>query len=189
MSLTLITGPSTEPVTLAQFKQHARISRDDEDALCEACIRAARVYAERVQRRQLCTATWRLSLDCFSAEIRVPLPPLQSATIQYVDANGDTQTLDPSAYQVDAYREPGRIVPAYGTCWPDTRCQPNAVTVTFVAGYGAAAAVPETTKQAIKLLAGSFYENREGLVTGTIVAALPLGVESLLSAECWGGYA
>jgi uncharacterized phiE125 gp8 family phage protein len=186
--LVLVEPPVSEPVTLAQQKVHARIARDDEDSLVNGYLRAARLYAETFQRRQLLTATWRLTLDAFPACITLPLPPLQTVdSITYVDADGATQTLAPAAYLVDSSREPGRIVPAYGQCWPRTRCQPNAVSVTFTAGYGALPTdVPETTRQAIKLLAGHYYENRES-ATAQSLSDIPLGVESLLSVERWGG--
>ncbi len=190
MSLSLVTGPASEPVTLDQFKTHARIIRDDDDAFSQSCIVAARQYAEAKQRRQLMPATWRLTLDAFPEwYLGIPLPPLQSITsIAYVDDNGATQTLNPSLYIVDTYREPGLIVPAYGQAWPVARFQPNAVTVVFVAGYANAAAVPDATKHAIKLLASHYYENREAVVTGTITGVLPLGVDALLSATHFGGY-
>lgn len=205
----LVTQPAQEPITLAQFKEHARISRDDEDATIKGYIAAARLYAETRQRRQLITATWRLTLDGFPCAgvtypygcytygtepdqfaIKVPRPPLQSVTsITYVDTDGVTQTLDDDLYRVDAESEPGRITPAYNQSWPYTRPQTNAVTVTFVAGYGATpATVPATTRQAIEMLAAHFYENREAILTGTIATPTPLAVESLLEAESWGGY-
>jgi len=191
MTLSLVTPPTAEPVTLAQQKLHSRVTLDYEDSLIEGLIRAARQYAETVQRRQLITATWRLSLAQFPCELVLPLPPLQSVTsINYVDGAGDTQTLSPSLYIVDAYREPGRIVPAYGTLWPTARCQPNSVNVTFVAGYGDLPSdVPESTRQAVKLLTGHWFENREAVVMGTISGVLPLAVESLLACEKWGSYA
>lgn len=190
MTLSLVTAPALEPVTLAQQKLHSRIVSDAEDSLIEGFIRAARIHAETVQRRQLITAMWRLSLDQFPCgPIYLPLPPLQSVTsVTYVDAAGQTQTL--ADCQVDTYREPGRIVPAYGSLWPTARCQPNSVNVIFVAGYGDLSSdVPESTRQAIKLLAGHYFENREAVVVGTITSVLPMAVDALLSDGKFGGYA
>lgn len=201
MPLKLVTPPACEPVSLAQFKTHARISRDDEDATIRGYIMAARQYAESRQRRQLITATWRLTIDSFypcgesrslfeTAAIKIPLPPLASVTsITYVDEDGATQTLDSSLYLVDTQSEPGRIVPAFNQVWPYTREQINAVAITFVAGYGGTpGSVPATTRQAIQMLASHYYENREAAIVGTISAVTPLAVDSLLSAEDHGGY-
>src|SRR5581483_2308224 len=62
--------------------------------------------------------------------IRLPKSPLRSVvSVQYVDTGGNPQTLDPSRYLTDLVGQPGRIAPAYGTFWPITRRQINAVTV------------------------------------------------------------
>jgi len=50
------------------------------------------------------------------------------------------------------------------------------VTVRFVSGYGLAAAVPTLLKQAMLLLIGHWYANRESVVMtgrGQIVAEMP----------------
>ena len=71
-------------------------------------------------------------------------------TLKYVDTSGTLQTLvQDTDYQVDADSEPGRLLPFPGKYWPPTRRQANAVQVTFVAGYGLAAAVPDTIVCAI----------------------------------------
>jgi uncharacterized phiE125 gp8 family phage protein len=190
MPLSLVTSATAEPVTRQQFKAHARITRDDEDGVIDGYLLAARRYVETALRRQLVNATWRLTLDCFPACIDVPLPPLSSvSSITYVDTDGATQTLNSSLYRVDTYSQPGRITPAYDQVWPATQAVTNAVTVTFVAGYGATyASVPQTIRQAICLLASHWYENREPIVVGTITAPLPMAVESLLSLESTGAY-
>jgi uncharacterized phiE125 gp8 family phage protein len=87
---------------------------------------------------------------------------LQSVTsIIYVATDGTSTTLATTEYQVDATTEPGRVAPAYGKIWPVTRAQMSAVTVVFVAGYGAASAVPDLIKTAMRLLVGCWYEQRE----------------------------
>lgn len=119
--------------------------------------------------------------------IIIPKPPLISVTsITYVDTDGATQTWASSNYTVDApvgdFAEPGRICPVYGQVYPVTRAQPAAVTIRFVAGYGAAAsAVPQPIKSAMKLLIGIWYANREaGLIVRGSADVLPYGVDALL---------
>lgn len=75
------------------------------------------------------------------------------------------------------------IAPAYGTSWPSTRPQREAVQVVYVAGYGAASDVPANVRQAILLQVGHMYANREAVVTGTIATTIPLAVRSLLGAS------
>lgn len=166
--LTITTGPSIEPVTVDQLKDHLRISGTDEDTILGYYISAARLYCENFQGRSYITTVWKYTLDEFPDIIYVPRPPLQSSglSIKYYDTNGVQQTLSSSVYQVDIQSEPGRIVEAYGQTWPSIRDMINAVELNFKAGYGDAAAnVPENNKLAVKLLAGWYYENREDLET------------------------
>jgi uncharacterized phiE125 gp8 family phage protein len=174
--------PAEEPLSLIEAKNHLRVEAPEDDALIAALIAAARDQLEGETSRQLVTATWRLSLDCFPAVIRLPISPVQSvSSIQYLDANEVLQTLSASVYVVDTDRKPARIAPAYGEVWPTTLPQINAVKVTFVAGYGTPAAVPESIKEALKLMIGHWYENREASITGTIVTALPDGIQRIIN--------
>lgn len=175
-ALTLFAAPAAEPITLAETKDTIKVDVADDDALITRLIIAARMSAERITRRALVTQTWDLSLDAFPRwELSIPKPTLQSvSSIAYVDANGATQTLAADQYLVDAKSEPGRITPAFGLVWPVTRWQTNAVTVRFVAGYGAAAAVPQGIKNWMLMRIKSLYENREQLVVGQGYTAVQL---------------
>ena len=153
--------PGTSPVTLAEAKAHLRVESNDEDSEIQAFLDAAIKLIEDAYWLQLITATWELKCDDFPDVIFTPRGPLQSATIQYVDGSGATQTLSPSAYTVDSSSFPGRILPAYGYCWPSTRCHINAVTVAMVNGFGDSADdIPQPIKNAVLILTGILYENR-----------------------------
>lgn len=121
--------------------------------------------------------------------IDVPLAPLQRVvSITYVDPAAIVQTWDPSLYQVSAPSGPhatrGKIQPAYGVSWPVTRCQLDAVVITFEAGYGnTAASVPQMLRRANLLIAGDFYNNREATIVTdrrVTVQELPYGVDQIL---------
>ena len=164
MSITRTAVPSAEPVTRVEAKLHLRIDHTDEDATIDDLIRVARDLVEHDTGRALITQTWVLRLDAFPDTIELPRPPLQSVTsVEYVDTAGDTQTLTADTdYTVDKYPCLGRIVPAYAQSWPTTRDVVNAVVVTYVAGYGDNARdVPQPLQQAMKLLIGEGFENRE----------------------------
>jgi uncharacterized phiE125 gp8 family phage protein len=201
-SVTVITPPASEPLTLQEAKDHLRLDGDDENPLVSAYLTAAREWAEEATRRQFVPATLRFALDEFPRchtkyrrhgqpefdrhAILLPSPPLVSvSSINYVDAAGVTQLLSPADYQVDAYSTPGRVAPAFAKSWPIARRQMNAVTITIVAGY---AAVPERAKSLIRLLLSHQYENREPVVVGTIASELPMAVSSLVSLLRWGDY-
>jgi hypothetical protein len=187
--LVCVTPPVHEPVDLVEMKEYLRVLSPAEDRLISALIREARLQFDGEFawfNRAVVTQTWQLTLDGFPSmywnmygamlppyayitmlrddAIVVPLPPLQSVqSITYVDQDGVLQTLDPTAYLVDTQTEPGEIAPAYGTIWPVTRAQMNAVTVTFTAGYGTAPAVPEDIKVWIKQAVAYRYDNRSML--------------------------
>jgi hypothetical protein len=115
-------------------------------------------------------------------------PPLQSvSSVRYYDFSGTLQTVDPSAYVVSP-GTPGRIQAAYSRVWPVSRPTVDAVVITFVAGYGAASAVPDNVKAAMKLIVGHLYENREWVGSGTIFTTVPNSVDALLAASDHGSY-
>ena len=185
MALTLVTGPAVEPVSLTEAKSHLRVDITDDDALITALITAARQMAEEISRRALITQTWKYILDAWPKgdELTLPLPPLQSvASITYKDKDGNSATFSSGSYIVDADCEPGRVVLAYGATWPSTTLYPaGAITVQFTAGYGDSASdVPQAIRQAMLLMIGHWYENREQVTVGAVAREIPLGVEALL---------
>lgn len=136
---------TTEPATLAEIKARIPIAESDHDTRITALISAYRMEAEQMTGRSLATSTWQIKLDEFPAEIRLLWPVIVSVqSVEYIDANGNTQTLNPSAYVVDTHSEPGWILPAANTEWPTTYNTANAVTVNYTAGYGASS--PEALK-------------------------------------------
>lgn len=156
---------SAEPVSLEEVKDHLRIDSDDtgDDGYLLALIQAAREYGEEIQNRTYVSRTRTLTLDAFPAGDTVVMPyaPLSSVTsIAYTDTAGSSQTMSSSDYVVDTAHEPGRICLAYGATWPTTYAEANAVTITYVAGYGGIEDVPERVKLALKMLAAHWYERR-----------------------------
>ncbi len=157
-------GPSAEPIDLDEAKDHCRIVSSTDDAYVQRLIIAAREWAEAATGRALITQTWVFRLDCFPAhgEIMIPHSPVQSiSSVSYLDTAGATQTLDSADYSVDIYSLPARLRPSYGNCWPSTRQDYNAVTITAVCGEADAADVPEKLKQAMLLVIGHLFEHRE----------------------------
>lgn len=183
MSHNLTTAPTTEPLTVAEGRAHLRVDDSSDNDTIDALITTTRERVEEELGRALITQTWTLTLDRFPhGPIELPRPPLQSVTsITYIDSDGASQTWGSSLYRVDTAAQPGRITPAYGESYPTTRDVTGAVTVTFVAGYGAAAAdVPRPIRQAMLLLLGHAYAHREIVVAGTIVSPIPQSMDWLL---------
>lgn len=180
-------GPASEPVTLAEAKAHLRVEATltDEDELITSLIQAAREQVEDLTHRQLITATWNLRLDGFPDwAISLPRPPLQAVnSIKYYDTEGTlVETLaEDTDFLVDAASFVARIVPVPGGAWPATQDRPGAVIINYDAGYGDDAAdVPAKIRQAMLLLIGHLYENREAVLVGVSADELPLAVDALL---------
>lgn len=182
MSLVVVTAPTVEPLTVDEVQAWCRVTESAEAETLEALISEARRHVETLLGRALAAQTLAARFDRFPCwVITLERPPVTSVTsLQYVDADGATQTLDPSMYLVDLHSEPARITPAYGEVWPCARCQMNAVTVTYVAGYASAAAVPGPIRRAIAMLAAHWYENREAVLVGASAAEMPMQVRDML---------
>jgi uncharacterized phiE125 gp8 family phage protein len=200
-SVQVLVAPPVEPLSLGVAKQHLRIDFPDDDSYIALLITAAREKAEADLRRALVRRTLVYRLDGFPImfhkpgewwddAIKLPYAPLISvASVQYVDVNGITQTVDPSIYQVDSVGEPGRLKPAWNCFWPPARRQLQAVTITYDAGYAEnqavsptdyAANIPQGILHAIRLLISHWYENREPVVQGAAMQSVPMAYESLI---------
>jgi len=180
MPLKQITPPEIEPIKRDEAKDHLRVDGNADDLLVDALIRAAREHCEQYTGRSLISTRWRYTLDGFPCDgtIRLPMSPLIAVqSMTYDDADGDSQTLDASAYRVDDASEPPRVRAAYDTSWPSTRDHMNSVTVLFDAGYGITAeSVPFALKAGMLLLVGQLYESRG---EGAKRVEIPLAVMSL----------
>jgi uncharacterized phiE125 gp8 family phage protein len=174
MSLTLITPPAVEPISLTEAKAHLRVDHSDDDAMIQLYIQAARSYVDGEDGflgRCLVTQTWELTIDAFpDNEIKIPLPPLQSVvSVNYDDSAGNGQSVAASNYYVDVASEAGWVVPVSGFNWPTTLDGVNAVRVQFVAGYAPpssspielTANVPAAIKAGMLLMIGAMFERRE----------------------------
>jgi len=157
----VVTEPTTEPVTVEEAKRNADIDDLYFNADVLRWITRARKQVEHDARISLITQTRELRCDQFSGDfIELPFPPLVSvSTLEYVDSNGDTQTWSSGNYDVDTYLTPGVIrLPYSNSGWPSTQGGYDNVIVTYVAGFGAASAVPEAAKDAIMLLVRSYFD-------------------------------
>lgn len=190
-SLLLIEAPSSPALTLAELQEHSRLSGlpAEADADLEAKIASAVADCENYTRRQLITATWELRMAHWCEEgiyssdagypiLRLPNPPVTSiASVKYLDAEGDEQTLDPAEYSFEGVAvEPAPMAQRaelypIGRAWPVVPIRPGAIRVRFVSGYGdASSAVPQGIRAGICLRAAELYERREEQTLGTMVS-------------------
>ncbi|ACC76147.1 phage head-tail connector protein [Paraburkholderia phymatum] len=150
----LIRPPAGEPVSLAEAKQHLRVTDSLQDSLISMLISNARIACESKTRRQLLHARWQLVTDRFPMSgvgtplpfcddinlpayaIRLPHAPfvdLQSVT--YFDMSSTLQTMDPATYTVNSAMEPALVSPRFRQIWPIPLPQIGAVQWTYDAGY------------------------------------------------------
>lgn len=201
MSLTLVTEPTTEPLTIDDVRAHLRIDVDDDDPYLTTLIAVARERCEGATRRTLITQTWDLFLDQWptwdgyhggrtfepvntllpaGGFVALPKAPLQSVSfVKYTDLGGTVQTWDPSNYLVEAPVGPrcarGRLALGWVKVWPVIRPTMNAIQIRLVTGYGDRASdVPSILKQAMLLDIGTLFENRESVLSGARAASIEI---------------
>jgi len=181
--LVLKTAPTTTAISLAEAKAFLRVDSDydDDDAYITSLIGVATNVVEQFTRRRLIQQTYNLYHDFFPPYIDLQVGIVDSVThVKYYDGNNVLQTLATSNYDLDKRINPGRIYESNTGSFPSTYERPNAVEVEFVVG-GTASDVPDAIKQAIYIIVGRYYENRQDVVTGTIASELPLMVDHLLT--------
>lgn len=178
-----VTVPNTElPVTLETARMHLRADDRYDDEYLKGLIVAAASNVEKQYGLALLTQTvaeYHRAFPCApDAPLLLRIAPLLSVTsIQYVDSAGDTQVWNAAEYAAGHYNQAAFIVPKTGFNWPSGLANlPNAVTVTYQAGYGAkASSIPADIRSALLLTIGYLYENREDAPS-----TLPTAADSLL---------
>ena len=184
MIVRVITPPDPI-VSWVDAQKHLRVENEDQ-AYVEGLIAAATGWIDGPAGwlgRAIGLQTLELA-DCGFGNDRLPFPPLVTVeSITYLGTDG----LDHVMAEGDFLQlMNGSIAPLAGQSWPAVGSSSEAVRVVYTAGYPpvgdpAVSTVPAAIKQAILLLIGHWYRNRETVVTGTIAASLPLSVEALLS--------
>ena len=184
---TLSAGPTALTfLTLGEAKAHCRVDHADEDGVITNLVNAVESYLDGysgILGRALINQSWVQNYDGFCDRMTLPVGIASSiTTVKYYDSLNVQQTLASSVYQLltDALGSYITLKPLQ--VWPQPYAREDAVEITWVAGYGAAASnVPPAIRAAALLLVGHWYENRDSVVIGTIVADLPMAVDSLLA--------
>jgi uncharacterized phiE125 gp8 family phage protein len=137
--LVRIVAPAAEPLTLAETKEFLRISESDDDSRIVDMILTARSLAEQWLKRSLVTQSWKLTFaDSICGTIRLPMGPVQSITSVIATSAGDVATTIPAtAYALSAPKDAIVI---------DSIISGYRIDITYVAGYGAASAMPKPIK-------------------------------------------
>jgi len=174
MTVTLVSPPLVEPLSLAEVKTQCGLESNDHDEILSDLISAATGWAENFTDRAFIAQTWDVTLDGFPDGqcVYLPKPPLISVTyVKYVDTSGTLTTWDEDNYTVELGTGPnaqqGRISRSETTLWPTTQDAPNAVTIRYRAGYGTTANdVPMILRVAMRQWVADAWSLRGNTVMG-----------------------
>lgn len=186
-NLTRTTDAAAEPVSLADMKTHLRVDHTDEDAYITALITSARMMVEEYTLRALITQTWLLTADAFyDTDLVMPRSPLAGIThVKYYNSSSVLTTVTATDYWAFTTGPRGRLVLKADKSWPsdvESNGRPDAVQITFTAGYGASASyIPAALVHAVKLLCHWQYDQRMPVNVGNIVNELPWSAAQLIA--------
>lgn len=166
MSITVITPPASEPVSLAEAKLFLRVDQDAEDDLIATLIVAAREGVETGCGRALIKRRVRESLDIWRQDAVggavLGLGPVSGVTVVRLLAdNGSESVIDPERYRLEGGRDRPRLVFAAGV--PATLRTAGGIEVEYDAGFADdATGVPIALKVATMQIVTALYEARQG---------------------------
>lgn len=158
-------APANMPVSLSEAKDHLRVDHDDQDDLITTQIKAATAYLDGyagILGRALITQTWQQDFAGFADRLALPVSPVIAiVSVSYFDIGNVQQTLDAGVYDLFAEARGAYVTLRPGHSWPTTFHRADAVTVTFSAGHGAAADVPDPIRQAILLIVQRLFDGAD----------------------------
>jgi uncharacterized phiE125 gp8 family phage protein len=169
-------NPTQEPISLEDAKTHLRVILGDEseDTLINNIITAAREFCENYTGRAFATCTVSAFPSAFEPVMEMPVLPMQSVqSIKYFDEAEHELSAD--SYVMDVLT--GRIwikkIPSF------VPREINPIEIKYTAGFED---LPKTLRQAMLLLIGHWYMNREAVITENVVPReVQLTVETLLN--------
>ena len=180
----VVVVPPVPVVTPQEAAEHLKVDDlAEEGAIIKAMVEAATAHIDGpfgwlgraigVQTLEAAMPTW-----CVAENFSLPYPPLiDIVSITYRDAQRQTVTVDPAAYEVI-----DGLVEAIGNpAWAPARPAKNGLRVRYRAGHEK---VPAAIRAAILLMVGDLYRNRSTVSHGREQpTAVPMSttVENLLA--------
>lgn len=180
---TIVTAPDKEPVTVDELAFNERLITDPETpydgpekALLEHLITVAREDVENFTSRAIIHQQRRVLVPEFDKTIALCRNLVSIDSVKYLDSDHTQQTIDPSEYSAVKNQVIDYILMLGAT--PQVADRGDAVEIIFTTGMSEnAEGVPGAIKQAIIMLAGHYYQNRE--------ATSPLTVKNVPLAYQW----
>lgn len=169
--------PAEEQVSIEVARLHLRLDEELEgspaghpdDELIGILIAAAREQAESYTGLSVVNREHVLTIDRFKGSyIELEVWPVTAITeVKYFDSDGVEQVWASDKYRLDNASRPARLYPG-DEGWPTTKMRENAVKVTFDAGFTVGSPntlpMPKVLLQAMLLIIGHLYENRQDVI-------------------------
>jgi len=152
-TLTTITAPVDQPITIQDARDACRLIDTDNDSILLGMMETAIDWAEKYTNKRLMTQIVELSFRRFTAySYSLGVWPIQSVdSIKYTDT-GSPQTVQTlvsgTDYLTDLTVYGGRVEAISG--WPSVADIPNACKIRMTVGYSSADNVPKLFKNGIK---------------------------------------
>lgn len=175
-------APASEPLTFLEAQAHLRLDDDAEQPLVESLISAATARVQSITGRSIMERTLQQYWHGWPGRFLLRGAPVSAVSaVEYQATEGVWSTLDTALYHPDLVATPPRIWWDRDASAPDLAEIPNSVRATFVAGYADADSVPRDLRQALLLLIGHWYENREAGNLGQVLEMIPEGFDAVLA--------
>jgi len=179
MSITDITAPPTEPVTLASAKEFLRIDGDHEDALITDLIKAARERVEFMARTSLITRrrAYSSAKTC-TGQFYINHSPVKYVhKLSIIDGADNATEIPKGEVYINTHASPVSISTRKRDLFSDYTADPAAIIAEFDAGFGSSSEdVPMQLRQAVLLLLAQSYEHRDEALKRPV----PMLVDALL---------
>ena len=185
MILRRVTAPASTPISLSEAKDHLRVTHSDEDGLIAGLIAAAVAQVDALGSlgRAMVTQTWAQYVPQSPGWVRLEMGPfIALVSVEYYDAAGVLQTADLSGFETWLQDDFVICKPKQGFDWPTADTRPDAIKITYSAGYGAGSDVPTNIRHALLLMVAHWYENRSA-TSEAALRDIPMGVDMMINAE------
>jgi uncharacterized phiE125 gp8 family phage protein len=182
LSITRQLKPATElPLTLTEAEEHCRLDQGQDSDYLTSLIRAVAGLFEHESKIALMATDYLTVFSGWSGKLTGLKYPIvaDSIAINYSGASIPDAVLPTTLYTTSQI-------------YPDTlymlgqmpallRGAPEAIRVTYKAGYESAADVPEMYKAWLKLVLLHFYENRQPSLIGVNMQEVPMSAKWIMN--------
>lgn len=159
----------TEPITLQEAKDYARIDGTTEDTLITSLIKMARQHCESYMGKSIVLKTVTIDSFTFPYQFQMPYGPLTNElNISKCVTIDENNVETPLQYRVNAGLFPKLFILG--------GAQSYKFKLVYSAGF---TTVPEDIKLAVKMMVNTLYERREDFSDLAAIES-PLGVKALL---------